>query len=989
MNYSKIKEKFNKISFKQILFVASIVIAAFFLVLTFGKVFESPLKTRLNALNILYYYEEDNSKAIVVDNYGSRISFLNDKKEVIKNTYFDDSTPITNVKGIIKYGKDYYVYGVKKEKNSIIIANDRVVKYSSNFQKYEIIFDEKREFKSWNNQITDVVINDGKLYVSMCYYQKENSNSKTCIYSIDLKTKEKELIYDVNDEYIYNIKYTPKDGNIYLLKYFDSFEIKNNSSYKYIDVLKKYSISEFNVIDKDNIVWHDINGKAVYLNDEKLIDGIYTIGDINNGNKITCFPYDYSKLIIYDIATKQINEYNGFKYSLQLIIFIWIKCISVIYILILIIILVVKAILKLYKDRNYEILKNILFGTIMTFIVVCISFFYINFSYDNNIKAVKNAIDTIGGFLTRSMDDGLIDAYLLIPKDGDIDGYKRSYEIFDETFGAWVNDEINNGDYEYVVLYKIKGNSLITLYDSSYTDIIGAILELTEQNKENIKKSEIRVIDYGYGNALSKYIPIYDLNDNLSGALEVGYNYDVLLKQTFSLCLELSITILLFLTIFYIFSKEIVAFYYGLKKYHETNKKKNDSFGMVHSLSFFNFIASSLDVVIFVLIIRDMLTIKGIQGDDMMFLITIPTFLIGFGYFISYFIYSFLIKRFSIRKIAVMSSILITICLVFFIFVIKINSFILFCVLTFIISILREILYFIIHNIPASFDNERERYDAFHDISMGNISSSVIGTLLGGFIAQKFGNVILYLVAAIVSVPIILLYYFFIPKNYYISLNNDDANVNGKNKLKNLTNFFVNPMNFVFILLLVFPVILVDGYKSFIFPLFTAELNWSKTYISNFTVLIKVLVLVVIGFILNSTKKINQRNVIIYCMLIMGIVFIGFYINTSVLWLLAVLFIQEVFAQTIDISKNILWPKVMSLSNIDKSRATSILILIENVFLSFRNMFLSMLIVLAGNRASVLLGVFCIVCCILFAIFTRKLSFSDIKKSLKRNLVKN
>lgn len=423
------KLKLNSFSLKKCIFVASIIVAFLFLVISFGKKFESPFKLGIKAYNVLFYYENTNKETLIVNEYGQRISFLNKDKKIIKNIDFDDSSPITNILGFVEYDNSYYLYGSKNERDSVIITNDRVVKYSLDFKKYEIIFDDVRKEKNGNEQILDACIKDGKLYICEKKYQRKDNSNVASILCVDLKTKEIKKIHDFNDDYIYDFRYVPERDCTYILKYFENFKIEGKNQYKYTDFLNKHNILNIKIIDEENILWHDFNEKKVYLNDKILLNDVYRIGNENSGNKFRYLTNDYSKMGVYDINTNHYDEYAKFDYSLSLVILKWIKCLSIVYMIGLVIVLIVKSIIKLYKDKKYEILKNIFAISIMTIIVFYISSFYIKYNFDNNIKYVKNEIDNLSGFLLRTIDDGLIDTNSLLPKNESIDEYKRCFDI--------------------------------------------------------------------------------------------------------------------------------------------------------------------------------------------------------------------------------------------------------------------------------------------------------------------------------------------------------------------------------------------------------------------------------------------------------------------------------------------------------------------------------------------------------------------------------
>lgn len=474
-------------------------------------------------------------------------------------------------------------------------------------------------------------------------------------------------------------------------------------------------------------------------------------------------------------------------------------------------------------------------------------------------------------------------------------------------------------------------------------------------------------------------MPIYDVNGELSGALELGYSYDIFLKQQLINCLELSIEILIFLTILYILCKEILSFYKGYRKQKAIEGQEKRVFGMLHSITFFYSVGLALDDIILILISKEMLEANGVTGSQLLFLMTLPALLIGIGRLFSSIIYIFYAKKRSLQSLLVKSSILITICLGVVVFVVYKRIFILFCVLMFILSVLREIIYFCISYLPLCADNEVERINAFQDIHSGSISATIIGTLIGGFVVQSFGNTCLYAVAAILSLPEIFLFCFCVPKKIHFA--SQGETIDKKDNMKNTFKFIFSKPMIGYCLLLMLPLFVLGGYKSFLFPLSISELSWPKDYITNFYVLVRVLTLVVIDFIINYTKKMKQWNVVVCGLLFAGVAFMSCYINETVAMAIVLLLVQSIFSETMSISMESLWIHPAKYYNVSESSASQALLLIGNLFNSLDEVILATFIMIAGSKANVLLGVFCMMCGILLAIFTRNTLLNDNRKT--------
>lgn len=970
----KTKRKINKL-----IFSLSIIVAVFFTLEIIGKKFILPFPANLKFSNITAVDIIENEKSLIADNQGRDLVFLNKNNEVYKIINLGGADAFSRVSKIIRDDKYFYILGDKFFRNSAHIEYEKVVRYTLDGKNPIVIYESKKNNKNYVRTVVDIEIVDDTFFITKIENIEDNENAITKVYKIDLKdsTYKTTEILSKKTPYAFDAKYLYEDNSIYVTDYYGHLSCIKNDEIVYLDFAKQMTVYPFLLINKDTCVFLDFSNEKVYKNSEVVLENVIsTHFNLSNG-KLIYDNQNNQSINIYDFSKKQNIEYKNVNFTKTFFIVTILRTISVIYLIILVVSLLVNAVLYKYREKDFTYLKKFSLISIAAIVIIFISIFYKTKHIESIIYIVRNNAKIMASFFAETIEDKDFYDVDISKKETFFDENVAEKKRYNDYYGLWANLNNEYSNYTYITLYKKNNGKDVLLYDSSRLSPYN--VEIREQDLLNYKHNfgDVQIFSFAKTKSYLLKEDIKNKEGKIVGFFEIGIDYNVFNKQAITECFEMSmslITIFVAIYLLLIEGKALIKGFNDRRKNLETNKKCNEIY-LTHSLLFFQSLVKSFDTIILVLITKDMVTVLNYPDELKNYLITLPMLFVGIGSIVGPILYVFIAKRIDVRKSLILSSIVTVFAYAVITYAVYFNKFITFCLSMLVLSISNILVYTGISIIPYRSDIEEERYVATHEKNMGKVSASIFGALIGGVVVQYFGNTALYIVNTIACIPIVILLFLVLPKNTFYIKKEEKREITAVTK-KYFKYIFSIPMQ-AFIIFVLAPVMIAGGYRTFIFPLFTQDMNMPKMYITNFYVFARVIMMILSEPIVKVTKKIDYWNLMIYCVIAIGLSFITFGINTTVVWAIIMLIINSILDKIALTTKAMLWPRHAEAYGLDIAETQTIMTFLEKVVFSFKEIIFASLLAFGRIKACVIFGVISLVFAFLFALITKN---SDMAK---------
>ncbi len=963
-------ENIKHIKGKNIVFIISIITAVFFAIQILGKTIYLPFPQKLILNSPSVTVLDEGKPSAIVDCNGRRL-IVTDKNWEVKNIIdLGGGDLLSFINGIKRDGKYFYLWGTKEERNSVRIAFDRIVRYDIDGNNPTLIYEIKRKNEpvtlAVHPDILDVDIVNGKLYATVIY---DGDSDKDCLkeytqileINIDKATViDPKIVLDLKTKMLASADYSPEAGILYYNDMLGCL-IKKDSDKSllssYTDVLAFASPS------KDNFFWLSGRDGNVYFNDRLILEQRYPLYFSYLDKEFTYVDFKNGNLHWEKFDGGLSKTITDIPYSTRFAVMTFIRFISVIYLILIILYLIVRGLYVAYVKGQIAFLKKLGIFFCLAIIALFIAVFYSEKFAEHNQNVLEENIKIYGRFFAETIEQSRIMESNSLRS---IDEKIAYYNHHDNYYGKLRDICADNNHYIFIMLYKITDNKISVLYTSEDKSLCYGnfdILALTPK-------------DYGKVNIYSNYgkkiyfclYPIKNDAGDIIGIIEVGQDYLTHQNQVRTVCLEMFMTLLTIFVGVAIMLIEGKAFFLGLRKRKQAvmAKESNTELALLRPAVFLFNLVSSFDEVILVLIAKEMLTASGVTGNQILFFMSIPALVMGIGRTFGRIMYSFLARRFTIRKLALTGIIMMALAYTGIVYTVLKNYFVLFCMLKFFSNTFDSIVFCILRSMPYRAKSEGQVYEFIQNKELVNVSSSILGTLIGGIASQTFGNATMYIINTVAFVPIILLLFVMMPPNtYYVQRNQ------GKGKLNKVSKLLFNVPMMSFWLFLTVPVIIVSGYKSFLFPIYTAALSLPKMYITTFSVMAKAITMVLAGTVISKLKSIDFWKKSILFLVALGIAFLGFAVNTTIVWAIIMLVITELIDKIINPAKDMLWSRMAKAQHLDIIESSNSVSLIESFFASFKETFLSFFLLFGNNRACILVGGCCIICAIVFTLLTK------------------
>lgn len=270
------------------------------------------------------------------------------------------------------------------------------------------------------------------------------------------------------------------------------------------------------------------------------------------------------------------------------------------------------------------------------------------------------------------------------------------------------------------------------------------------------------------------------------------------------------------------------------------------------------------------------------------------------------------------------------------------------------------------YSLPRLASNREDALAAAREVKRTDTSAAALGTVLGGYAAFGLGNAWVYAIVAIACLPIILMALNLLPKDIGpLERLAQSTRADGR-----IRDFVKSPIALGLGLCVIFPAILASGYASFLFPVFSADLGLSSADINNIYVLGQLIVFSSISWIERIEARFGYWRTVTLTILLMGVVFLLFAVKTQLAWAVAVIAIVGLLCKFGEGARN-LWIQSARGADVPIGHAVSALFATRSLARMAQPFVLAALLGVADNVAVIIIGVFCLICALVFSYIAR------------------
>lgn len=969
----------------KILFIVSIAVSVFFAVKQLGKEFVMPFPDELKIQNPTDFFMDEDGPSAIIDSDNTKIIFLDKNHKVVKVDYLTGNAFISKAYSVTRDNESFYVLGEKYARDTNLVINRRLIRYDLTGNNAEVIFDLPKDMEGTTSK--QKVFTDGKKFIFVDR-KAPGDDTRECKVStayiengkVISDTKKIETIDSILDA-----AYLPEKDDLYLLDYEDHvIKISANES-ELISLDNNRHAGAIDCLSNGELVLCDVCSGDIFTTDGRVYpeNPVYNLS-ARNGKIFASGYTEGQPMIIIDILTGNREIVSAYKYSFLYEMNAVLTLLSIVYLLFLFIRALSKTLSKRNPFEKDPERRNSLIVFLAIVAAIGIAFFYSGSMKNQMHEDMKSELILENKFISEVYKDYLKDntefgqAGSLKEACNEINKRSRSER---ELFRNYIEATEEQNKFGAIVVLERVGDKFVLGFDSSDSFVPGQQLWYVDEELLDSKKDETVIVEKFGTIGECSLIPLYDGSERIIGAVGYARYYDVFSDQISTVCIELAMSLFTIFIIIYTGSEELKALVTSIKKKKRNSGKKNTEVFFIQTFTFMKAMLFYMDDVLMVIIASEMLKQLGYDTIKSALMISLLTVAKGVGGTLGSVLFTILPKKYSSKRNIVIGSIGIVLSAVGITFAVFGNRFYLFCLGKFVFMLLACFVYGTIDILYLNADSEQDRITALNGKIKGNISGSVLSVMLGGFISNLFGYAALYFFIALMGVLAVILFLLC----FTGSVKKEDAASKEipKNNFKksDYVKLFFSPAILIYVFAILAPMTLAGGYKSFVFPLYSSEMNLPSHYITNLVVLAKVLSDLLIDPIDNALKKVDYWWRIVVSSVLIGLSFIAFIINDTIVWAVTVLVVLTVFGKLTSPSMEIIWTREVKERGLDDKTVGKIMTMVRHTFKSFRESVLSLVKAFCGNGINIVIGLTCSIGGALFALITRNTAMKKTERT--------
>lgn len=274
------------------------------------------------------------------------------------------------------------------------------------------------------------------------------------------------------------------------------------------------------------------------------------------------------------------------------------------------------------------------------------------------------------------------------------------------------------------------------------------------------------------------------------------------------------------------------------------------------------------------------------------------------------------------------------------------------------------IVYVIQQTLPYHAKEEETRKNVLSSVQRCSVAAVSVSSLMSGYISQYLSYRAIYLLGALLCVVFIVLCLFCFTREGGKNIHEEEPKTRFSG-IKYWRMFLTGP-GLMYVLFFLLPMVLVGGYKSYLFPMYTAGAGISALLLSKLSVFVYFSSFLLQGPVKRFAQKLNRNVALVAPMFLICACLMCFIISPNVYWAIATLLLADVLSRA-TIGANWLYIAELAESKgLDGKRAFGKYLSISNAIRCVQSPVVSQFTALGMNFACAAVGG---LCGILFGIF--------------------
>lgn len=919
---------------------------------------------------------QDEKVTVVIDGQQSRINFINNQNVLVKTVYLSDSKIIDNAIDCDLDGEYVYINGSLRNKDTNEIEKSKIIRYNYDGKYVDKIFeiDYPENMSFGESAIIDILIQNNELYFI-------NQTNYTEIKLYKMNEQKTELLKTLNVDFsIYFASYSLETNSIYFQDYIGGSYVYNLDS----DTVESQSLQKSGTCSssrytKKGLFYSNMRNKTICDFKNNVIASDTVSFEINaNESKLFFCNIPKNTVCIYDLDTEELKEFSSVKLPLIIQLKSYLTILAILYSVLFILILIIKKIAEVIKSKDYASAKTTLYSVLFVFCAVGISLYYTKNIYKTKFDAIKSHVAYVAEIAANGMPQELKDNLeTMFSDDVDVKVNDTKHLLAYLQYVDYVENFIADKNFasEYIFLYKTTDDEHFVFYDTGCNYQLGTPAEVISSSNKNLKGEEFFAIDKietENGYYICSRQPVYN-NDKEIAVIEFSYDYTQIKKKIYKTCFELAIGLLVIGATLYMLLMELASFVKTLSK-----RRQNKESGIVYNESLYSrqyaFIAdfiNGIDVIVTTFTLKEICQINNFDSGKVAFVISLLPFALYLGSLIGSLLYSSLIHKANVRRYNSIFTFGMFAFLLVQVLGVKQNNIVIFLSGKFLYYIMQMNIYLLTVSIADNAADDQSRYECHKGTTWASVTSGVLASALGGYLAEIFGNVYVYFTAAGLSLVLLIFGLFILPKDRCYGKNISKANASETSK-KDLLKFVFSPRVITYIVFLSVPFAIVHNYKSILFPLFSADFNLPKIYISNLFIIARTLNMIISQKIDGITKTNDYRKQSVTALVFVGIMFFGFILNNTIFWAAVMLVMCDLYQKLAGPMHKMIEGIDAQSMNIPRDKAKGIVKMVNSLCSCVQTPVLAFFLLFGTTKACVFVGMVCVASALIYFVLNIK-----------------
>lgn len=591
----------------------------------------------------------------------------------------------------------------------------------------------------------------------------------------------------------------------------------------------------------------------------------------------------------------------------------------------------------------------------------------------NEINAYADYLESIAPQLSQGL-SSLEDRELFFKTAADVAGFEEGERALHEV-ASLASASTDNGIGMYVALYGQDDKGIYsivhTLNEYVWGETVSGASNLPDIESAFERRDssiEAQVGTSRYEATLYRTVYVPSTKEGGRGiVIEVGSRMQSFTSSIISRLAQNALGLLVLALVIYLGYTELRACGRCVVRYRRMQQDDEDGAisALARPFALTSMMLTGVDAVMSTLIAKDLLAAAGMGASSP--LVAVPAVMLGVGQVLGEGVYGRLGSRVPLRRMMARGGAAMLACAILAALAVVSGSFWAYCAAKLLLAVPFGLLYTAAYSLGRHSVTAEQRELANKGVNRSNTSSAALGTALGGYAAHYLGNAWVYVAIAFVSLALVMMAVQLIPVGTLPPERDRDFSPEERGRIR---AFVRSPNALAIALCLILPSAVVTGYASFLFPLFSSEMGFAKSDINNMYLIGQLIVFVSIAGIDRLRERLGNWAAGLYAIAGLGIVFCTFSLNVTVVWGVVAIALVALLVKIANAWKR-LWTTEAAKAHVPLGWATGAMFIVNSLSRVAKPFILSALVV-SGQHAVIIIGLFCLACATVFWLVTRK-----------------